>query len=186
MLNTTKAFLFSLFEMFLAYIVLGNFLGWSGGAIAITGYTDVDWQNSYIGFESFTSAINDFNFTHYNLAFGVLDLNHFIDYLSKELNAITGGIPELITKVANGSTLTAWDYLLFFLKLLIQPLIVTLYFILILGCIFVYILSFIVVFFRFVGGAYNCVATSTDDVWSQWSYLSSEWDWSSILQVPVL
>lgn len=185
MLNTTKAFLFGLFEMFIVYIVLGNFLGWSGGAIDLTNY-NVDWQNSYIGFESFTNAINDFQYTHQVLSFGLFDLDHFVQYLTLELDVLMGGIPNLITKLVNVGNITAWEVIEFVFKLLIQPLLVVFYFLCILACVLIYFVTFVIIFFRFVGGNYNVWASSTDDVWNQWSYLSSEWNWSSILQVPVL
>lgn len=184
MLNTTKAFIFSLFELFIVYIVLGNFLGWSGGAVAMTGY-DVDWQNSYIGFESFSIAIADFD-KYREINWYFTSVSNFLDWSKELIDTATFGIPGLIIKFANGSSLSALEWLVFFFKLLAQPIMVTLYVILLLGCILSYMFGFMLIVFRFVGGAYNLHSTDTIDVWNQWSYLSSEWDWSSLISGSVI
>ena len=176
-------FFISLFEVFITYIVFANFLGWSGGAISITGYSDVDWTNSYVGFESLRIAVNDFGNSINGLSekFGIsLDFQTFLKYAEGLLNVMLGGFPKFLTQLAEVGKVSWVEVAVLLVTLLLQPLFFLVYFVIVLGFVFMWATTFLVVVLRFVGGAYNIPFEDTSDIWEQWSYLSSEWDWSNI------
>lgn len=166
-------FLVSLFNVFIVYVVFANFLGWSGGAINVTGYDGVDWTNSYVGFESLRIAVNDFQHS-----LGSFNLKGFIDAIQSLTNAITAGIPKYLASLQKGFNILELGMLL--LTLLLQPALVIGYTLYCLIYVLAWVFAFLITFFKFCGGAYNITFEDTSDIWSQWSYLSSEWDWSNI------
>lgn len=179
------AFYLSLFNLFIVYIVFANFLGWSGGAINITGYGDADWQNTYIGFESMRMMVNDFKVVLNSFGsrwFVDITIENFLKLMEGLLNAILAGLPNFLTQVAHGSV--GWNEVLqFIVTMFLQPIIILAYVFLLLGFIFLWAFTAITILFKFFGGAYNLPFEENAEIWSQWSYLESEWPWE-IMQVP--
>lgn len=167
-------FILSFFNVFIVYIVFANFLGWSGGAINVTGYDGVDWSNTYVGFESFRIAIDDFVHT-----LGPFNLKEFINAIQELTNVITFGIPRFIASLNNGFNLLELGRLL--VNMFLQPIMILAYSLYALIFVLAWIVSFLVTFFKFCGGAYNISFADTSDIWEQWSYLSSEYEWHNLI-----
>lgn len=186
MLNTTKAFIMSLFELFLIYIVFANFVGWSGSYLNVTGY-NYDWSNSYIGFQSLNTLVADFGEWIEGMKIdgrSVVNMQTFIDQVARLLNAMTLGIPKLIVGITNNN----FNFLLigeFLFNFFASPLLVFAYSCTSIGIVLYWILGIIGCFLKFCGGAYNVQFHDTDDLWNQWSSVVDEWNWS-LLQVPIM
>ena len=202
--NSTYRFITAFFEVFLVYIVLANFVGWSGSSLAITGVADVDWNNSYVGMQSFVLASQDFHDIMHNSIdvslswfdgniysvslYDFASFSNLLTYCRELLNACTGGLLELAISVTNGSfSYDPLDMVLVIVDLFLSPIQVIGYALAILVVMLTWVMVGATVFVRFIGGAYNIKDVAVD-VWSQWSDLSSDyidatsdWDWSSMV-----
>lgn len=184
MLKPVQGFMISLFNVFLVYIVLANFVGWSGAYVDLVGSSGYEFNDSYFGFESLTMLADDFSYRINYIQVGgrnLFNMNSFAYYLEKLVNVSFFGIPNVISKLENKSFLTALEGLTWFFTILFQPVIWSAYVILCVACILWWVLIGVLVMLSAFGGKYNIQFTNTDDVWNQWSYLDSEWNWDSII-----
>lgn len=167
-------FYISLFNVFIVYIVFANFLGWSGGSINVTGYDGVDWSNSYIGFESLRIMVADYQHT-----IGAFSISEFIVALEQLTSTLTFGIPRFIASLNSGFNLLELGKLL--VTMFFQPLLFLGYSLYCILFVLVWVGSIVVTFFKLCGGAYNITFDDTSDIWEQWSYLSSEYEWRNLI-----
>lgn len=151
------------FDAFLMLIVFINYVGWSGAYINLATGVNPSWDNSYFGFTSIQIMIRVLNEQINSV--DALKPSMLINYGQEVLNDITFNIPYFLNKVATGN-LDILGIVKLIVSLLVQPLMLTLHILLMLGCILWYALNFASIIFFAFGGMFNVPMDNTLD-WQQ-------------------
>lgn len=152
--NVSYRFFTCLFNLFLAWIVLINFLGWSGGAVNLTGVSgNGDWTNSYFGFQSLFGAVKHYNYCINLIPFFALkNLPQHLDWMIDDL---TFGIPDVANALANGKTGDGLAFLVMFAEFCLQPLTLTVHSTIVLAHLIVIVFSLVQTLMMCITGAFN-------------------------------
>lgn len=146
-------FLTSLFSICLAYILLINFLGWSGGYRDVIGMsTTADWNQSYFGFSSLQAMLNEFNYTMNNA--GGFKINDLLDAGQELLECITFGVPKIISWFKGGAA-NAYDVYALVRNIFLQPVMITVYTIKLLAILLWWVFVILAIILKAAAGNYN-------------------------------
>ena len=153
--NVSKRFFIVFFESLLMFIVLVNYLGWSGGYIDVVGGTSVDWSSSYFGFQSIQGMISFFD-KAVNLT-DFFSIKKFYDHLLTFQNIVTAGIPKIMSLASQGDiqSINPIDWLSAIFILLFQPFLFIGYTFIIFAHFVWYAICLIATILQAFGGYYN-------------------------------
>lgn len=93
-------FLVIFFTWFGALIVFINFVGWSGAYVNVVSHNNVNWSNSYFGFESVSLMIRTLNISIDKISF--LSVKNFSTHLNSLLDSLAFGIPSMLANIDEG------------------------------------------------------------------------------------
>lgn len=144
------------------FIVLVNYLGWSGGYINIATGSGVDWNNSYFGFQSIWGFLKYLDMYMNSAEF--LDVPHFISHLNELQNTILMRLP-LIYNAIMGAEFNVWDVLYSIGSIIFQPIVLLIWVIVILVHLVWYALCIISSFLAAFSGYYNVPMSPLPDMW---------------------
>lgn len=151
--NVSYRFFVCLFDALLIYIVLVNFVGWSGGYVDIlAGTTTADWTNSYFGFSSLQFMMEDLNNSFKNS--GSLSMSELTSAMSDLINTITFGVPKIIGWIQGGK-INALDIFNLVLNLFAQPILLVVHSFRILGVLLWYFFLLLGALLKAFSGSYN-------------------------------
>lgn len=151
--NVSYRFLTCLFNAFLVWVLLINYLGWSGGAINLTSVGQVYWTNSYFGFESLFGAIGHYNYLVNLVPF--FSMTEFPKHLDWLLDTITFGIPSLHDALFNGNWGDGLTALYHFATIMFQPIMLGVNLTIVIGHLVNILFSFVQVFLMCITGSFN-------------------------------
>lgn len=149
--NVSKHFFICLFSSFLLTIVLINYVGWSGAYINLTTGSDINWTNSYFGFQSISAMGIALDRLFTESPFNIKD---FIKLLNEIGQTITFNIPNLITKIIN-SDVGLLDIVKVVVDIFAQPILLTVRLLISLCYVIQFALNLIIVLLMAFSGSFN-------------------------------
>lgn len=152
--NVSYRFFTCLFNAFLIWVLLINFLGWSGGAINLTGIDNYnDWSTSYFGFESLFGAVKHYDYLVNLVPF--FSWKEFPTHLDWLIDTICFGIPSLHDALFNGNWGDGLAALYHFATIMFQPIMLGIHLTIVLGHIVNILFALVQVFLMCLTGAFN-------------------------------
>lgn len=147
-------FLVVFFTWFGSLIVFINFVGWSGAYINVASGGNVNWTNSYFGFESVQTMIRALNITMNQIPY--LSVKNFTSHLNDFLDSCAFGIPKLMQSIADGKKATL-DAVLKVLLMFFggQPILLIFRLVVVLAHFVYYALNFVAIVVMALGGNFN-------------------------------
>lgn len=105
------------------FFILVNYLGWSGGYINIVSFSDVNWENSYFGLNSFWALLNNINTRFNSVPF--LSYKMFLEHVEDFSNTVVFGLPKIIN-LSYEKTWNILEIVTLIVTILFQPILVVL------------------------------------------------------------
>lgn len=94
-------FLVVFFSWFGALIVLINFVGWSGAYVNLAAGSEVNWTNSYFGFESIFNMLMTLDSSINAIEY--LSIKNFPKHLADLLDTLAFGLPGMFDKIGTNN-----------------------------------------------------------------------------------